>query len=142
MQALVTGLSAPTGYRQNYLAGEFFDMTGLTVTVNYDDGTTAQASWEDLTLITQKALTVYTKFVEVSAFGKTVRVPITVTKTEDSSSSSSESQTSESVSAPSDSVTADKDGLPAIAVVGIIAACAVAVGGIGFAVYKSTTKKK
>ncbi len=142
LQAQVTGLTAPTGYKQNYFAGEFFDMTGLTITVNYDDGTTAQASGSDLTLKTQKALTVYTKYVEVSAFGKTVRVPVTVTKIEDSSSSSSDSNTSESVSAPSDSDVSDKDGLPAIAVVGIIAACAAAVGGIGFAVFKFTTKKK
>ena len=54
-----------SGYKKDYVAGETFDMTGLTVIIVYDDGSRETADSSRLTLVTTRALTVTTRTVEV-----------------------------------------------------------------------------
>lgn len=66
-------------FKSQYKAGETFDFTGLTVTVEYDDGSTAIVPREDLT-ISNEVLTVYDSYARLSAYGLTLNVRVTVTE--------------------------------------------------------------
>ncbi len=73
-------VSQDSQHQKNYIAGERFDMTGLVITIEYDDYSTETASFSDLKLVTTTALTTYNKYVIVTYKGTRVLVPITVTK--------------------------------------------------------------
>ena len=77
-------------YKSTYKAGETFDMTGLIITIVYDDGSTEVADSASLTLMTTEALQTYYNdvtvvYTYVGADGqtktKTAFVPIKVTAT-------------------------------------------------------------
>lgn len=79
-----------SSYKSTYKAGEKFDMTGLIITIVYDDGSTEIADSASLTLVTTEELQTYYNDVEViytyiGADGEptteTAFVPIKVTAT-------------------------------------------------------------
>ncbi|MBO4940107.1 MAG: leucine-rich repeat protein [Clostridia bacterium] len=86
---------APTSAHKNvYKIGSTFDMTGLVMTVVYDDYSTETVDANKLTLETTEELTAYDRYVMVSYEGKSAQVLITVNETgtleEDNSSSDTE----------------------------------------------------
>ncbi len=101
---VVSSLSLASGdYKKNYISGDTFDMKGLKVNVIYDDGSVVQANESDLTLVTTAPLSVYDRTVSVSAYGKTLRVAVSVApnpneQSDTSSSTSSSSQSTQSSS--------------------------------------------
>ncbi len=74
--------STDSTFKSQYKSGETLDWTGLTVTVEYDDGSTAVVPREDLTLVNEE-FTVYDSFAELTAYGLTLNVRITVTAADD-----------------------------------------------------------
>ncbi len=72
-------VSSDSTHKATYVTGEEFDMTGLVITVEYDDYSTETAKFSQLQLVTQGALSEYNKYVVVSYQGMRVRVPVTVT---------------------------------------------------------------
>ncbi len=68
-----------SAHKAEYLIGEEFDMTGLSLVIVYDDESTEAANFEDLVLLTTGELADYNKYAEVSYDGIKVRVPIKVT---------------------------------------------------------------
>lgn len=52
-------------YKKDYVAGETFDMTGLTIFVIYDDGSRETADSSRLTLLTTRVLSIYDITVDV-----------------------------------------------------------------------------
>ncbi len=88
-------------HKKNYISGETFDMTGLSMVIVYDDYSVAEADSSKLVLLTNTPLIKENVVVRISYEGTIVLVPITVVdevteepkppvKPEDSSSSSSE----------------------------------------------------
>lgn len=80
--ASVTSLSISENstHKTEYVEGEFFDMSGLIITVNYDDYSSREADMSQITLITDSALTTLNRYVTISGYGKRVQVSITVTE--------------------------------------------------------------
>lgn len=74
-------LSETSTHKSVYKIGDTFDMTGLVMTVVYDDYSTETVDASQLTLGTTEALTAYDRFVNVSYAGKTAQVQITVNET-------------------------------------------------------------
>ncbi len=79
-----------SSYKSTYKVGETFDMTGIAITIVYDDGSTEVAPASSLTLDTTEELKVYYNDVTiiysyVDEYGetatKTIFVPIKVTET-------------------------------------------------------------
>ena len=98
-------VAAESTHKNEYRVGDVFDMTGLVVTVIYDDFSTETLDTSKLTLLNTNKLTKYDRFVTVEYEGESVAVEITVTETTvekpvDSSSvgSSSSSSATESSS--------------------------------------------
>ena len=74
-------IAEDSAHKSEYKAGEKFDMTGLKLTVTYDDYSSENA---DMSLITLSAafsgeLTELNRYVQMEGYGLTVMVPITVT---------------------------------------------------------------
>ena len=69
-------------HRTNYTVGEIFDMTGLVVTVEYDDGSLITADPADLRLVTTSALGKYDSFVYIDYADSGMSLVIAVTVTE------------------------------------------------------------
>lgn len=67
-----------SSYKSNYVEGETFDMTGLKITVIYDDGSTMEADPAELTLKTTEPLTVYDRTVTIQGYGKEIRLLVNV----------------------------------------------------------------
>ncbi len=65
-------------HTRNYAEGDVFDMTGLVITIEYDDYSTETANFADLRLLTTVPLTEYNKYVVVTYNGVRVHVPVTV----------------------------------------------------------------
>lgn len=84
---VISNIRYNDGYKKEYKEGEFFDLTGLVLTIVYDDGSTDAADLSKLTLTyPDGALTIYDAEVRFSyqygdsaADSKTVRIPVTVT---------------------------------------------------------------
>ena len=95
----ITGLklASESTHRNVYKIGETFDMTGLVVTVIYDDYSTETLTADQLTLETTRELNENNRSVYVSYKGERLLVMITVNETgtleEDSSSSDSATST-------------------------------------------------
>ncbi len=68
-----------SAHRTEYAVGDEFDMTGLIVTVQYDDYSTETANFGDLKLSTSGPLSALNKYVVVTYKGFRVHVPIAVT---------------------------------------------------------------
>lgn len=126
-------LSSESSHKSEYKAGDTFDMTGLVITVVYDDYSTDTVGSDVLTLVTSK-LTKYSKYVEVSYGGKKTRIPITIVtdvvpeppvdSSEDSDSESEEivDSSSEDVSSSTNGAAAGKKG------------CGGVIGGMAYSV--------
>ncbi len=69
-------------HRTEYKAGDVFDMTGLVITVEYDDYSTETANFNELTLVTEE-LTSLDSYVVVNYKGVSVYVPVKVAKAEE-----------------------------------------------------------
>lgn len=54
-----------TGYKYDYVEGEHFDMTGLKVSILYDDGSTESVDSKNLSLLTTGELKYYNQDVEI-----------------------------------------------------------------------------
>ncbi len=67
-------------HKTEYVVGEEFDMTGLVITIEYDDYSTETANAAELTLGTTGELTVHNKYVVINYKGSRVHVSITVTE--------------------------------------------------------------
>lgn len=74
-------LAETSTHKSVYKIGDTFDMTGLVMTVVYDDYSTETVTSSDLTLETTETLTAYDRFVRVSYAGKSAQVMITVNET-------------------------------------------------------------
>ena len=74
-------VAAESTHKTQYNVGETFDLTGLVITVVYDDYSTETADPSEITLITGK-LTQYSNYAEVSCRGKRVRIGVTMIKEE------------------------------------------------------------
>ncbi len=85
-------VATDSAHKSEYLVGELFDLTGLVITVVYDDYSTDTITGADVELVTGK-MTKYTKYVEVSYEGNRTRIPVTVT-VEDSSEKPGDSDNS------------------------------------------------
>ena len=79
-------------------------MTGLALTVIYDDYSTADAYFAEIELLTKGKLSEYNKYVEVRYDGVKARIPVSVTSkeeptppTEEEDSSIEEESSTESV---------------------------------------------
>ncbi len=70
-------ISKDSTHRTNYVEGEEFDMTGLVITVEYDDYSTETANFNELKLVTTGELT-ENKYVVVTYKGMRVHLPISV----------------------------------------------------------------
>ncbi len=66
-------------HKTEYLMGEKFDMTGLSVLIVYDDYSMVEADFSKLVLLTNGELIPENKYVNVQYEGKIVRVAINVT---------------------------------------------------------------
>lgn len=55
-----------TGYKYNYIEGEYFDMTGVKVFIVYDDGSTEYIPSKNLSLLTTGELKYYNQDVEIA----------------------------------------------------------------------------
>lgn len=55
-----------TGYKTNYVEGEYFDMSGLKIIIIYDDGSTEYVSDKNLKLLTTGELKYYNQDVEIA----------------------------------------------------------------------------
>lgn len=83
---VISDIRYNTDYKKNYVEGENFDMTGLILTIVYDDGSTELADLSRLTLVSPTdGLTLYDAEVYLSyRYGdgasevRTVRIPVTV----------------------------------------------------------------
>ncbi len=82
--AVATGYSFGGSYKKNYLEGEIFDITGLVITVVYDDYSTEEFSGSDLTLAEESnlPLTVLDRVVKVVCNGLTYSIDVSVTEGE------------------------------------------------------------
>lgn len=82
IEASVTSLSISESstHKTEYVEGEFFDMSGLIITVNYDDYSSREADMSQITLVTDSALTTLNRYVIISGYGRRVQVSITVTE--------------------------------------------------------------
>ncbi len=74
-------ISKDSTHRTNYVEGEEFDMTGLVITVEYDDYSTETADFNELKLVTTGELT-ENKYVVVTYKGRRIHLPIKVTSKE------------------------------------------------------------
>lgn len=74
-------VNSDSAHKSEYKVGEKFDMTGLKLTVTYDDYSTAEVTAEQMTLRQEydRELTELDIFVEVAALGQTVQVRVNVT---------------------------------------------------------------
>ena len=81
----VTRLVAQQGsYKSSYYVGEEFDMTGLVVTVEYDDYSTEIADMSKITFVGPTGpLGIYNNEVTISGYGTTLKMRITVTEKPD-----------------------------------------------------------
>ncbi|MBQ8352428.1 MAG: leucine-rich repeat protein [Clostridia bacterium] len=82
-------------FKQEYLVGETFDMSGLVITVEYDDGSKETADLSKMTLVTNRPLTALDQVVTLSGYGRTINILVSVKENapgggEDNSSSSGE----------------------------------------------------
>ncbi len=69
-------------HKTEYLAGEKFDMTGLSLTIVYDDYSTEKADSSKIVLKDTGALITADSYVRILYEGRQVLAPITVTKAE------------------------------------------------------------
>ena len=78
-------VNSDSAHKSEYKVGEKFDMTGLKLTVTYDDYSTAEVTAEQMTLRQEydRELTELDIFVEVAALGQTVQVRVNVTAGEE-----------------------------------------------------------
>lgn len=82
-------------YKKNYKVGEKFDMTGLEIVLHYSNGLSEICDPSAVTLLTDRALTVYDRAIYVQVDGYNNRIPLEVKVTEDvgTDSSASENET-------------------------------------------------
>ena len=73
-------IDSTSTYKTNYVAGESFVMDGLKLIVTYDDYSQEAVDMTKASIDAgyQGALTEYHRYVVISAYGETVRVPISV----------------------------------------------------------------
>ena len=135
------------GYKSNYVEGETFDMTGLTVIVIYDDGSTEVLDLSEVTLKDTAPLTIYDRTVTVTARGmtRTIKVVVTAAGTGDSSSDSSDSSSSTGSTVTdtgsSSGQSEEKDnGWLLYAGIGVGAAAVIAAGVVVFLMVKKNKK--
>ena len=89
---------ASSPFKKEYTVGETFDMTGLVITVEYDDGSKEHADLSQMTLVTDRPLTALDQTVTLSGYGRTINILVKVTGSApsggetDSSTSSENSQ--------------------------------------------------
>ena len=69
----------PTSYKKEYKAGETFDMTGLKITVEYDDGSKEEADLSKMTLVTGP-LTLNNRTVTLTGYGMEIGILVSVTE--------------------------------------------------------------
>lgn len=77
-------VSADSTYKTEYREGERFNPAGLILIITYDDYSTEVADMSQVTLSSNydRALTYLDRYVEYSGYGQSVRVPVTVTKSD------------------------------------------------------------
>ncbi len=122
-------VSESSTHKSEYLVGEKFDMTGLIITVVYDDYSTEEADASKLQLITSGELKKLNQYVEVRYEGERVRVPVKVVENvpvSDSSNSNGEED-------------GESDGVNPVVV---ILLCVVVAGGAGGGVATVLIRKK
>ncbi len=71
-------VASDSTHKTEYMKGDYFDMTGLSLTLVYDDYSTEAADPSKYVLLTTGKLFDYDQYAEVSYEGTTVRVFITV----------------------------------------------------------------
>ncbi len=85
-------------HKSEYLTGEFFDTTGLSIIIVYDDYSTESLDVSKMQLVTSGKLSKYNRYVELKYEGVKVRVPVTVSEPSDPSDSSDSSVDSDETS--------------------------------------------
>ncbi len=80
VKTVSTGYSFGGNYKKDYVVGETFDLTGLVITIVYDDYSTQEFTGEDLALAQEsnQALTILDSSVKVICGGKTYAVDVKV----------------------------------------------------------------
>lgn len=79
-------IASDSTHKTEYNEGEKFNKKGLKLIITYDDYTTEYADMSQITISTDK-LGKYDRTVTASGYGKTIKIPITVTEKGESSSS-------------------------------------------------------
>ncbi len=67
-----------SNYKKTYVEGEMFDMTGLVISIEYDDGSIETADMSKMTLVTTKPLTKLDKVVTLSGYGREIGIMVSV----------------------------------------------------------------
>ncbi|MCD7729144.1 MAG: leucine-rich repeat protein [Clostridia bacterium] len=118
----ISAIEADTSsYKSEYVAGEYFDMTGLIVVVTYDDYSEVYYTYEDgdLELDPEYAVALTSTMnvvkVNITALSRTVRLSISVTEGDGTAA-------------------ADGSGLSTGAIIGIVVGCVVVVAAAAAAV--------
>ena len=87
---------ASSPFKKEYTVGETFDMTGLVITVEYDDGSKEHADLSKMTLVTDRPLTALDQTVTLSGYGRTINILVKVTGSAPSGGETNSSTSSES----------------------------------------------
>lgn len=80
IEVKITRLSydANADFKKVYAVGETFDMTGLVVTIEYDDGSIEVADLSKMTLVSNQPLTKLDQTVTLSGYGRTINIVVSV----------------------------------------------------------------
>ena len=69
-----------SAFKKDYLVGETFNMSGLVITIDYDDGSKETADLSKMTLVTNRPLTALDQVVTLSGYGRTINILVNVTE--------------------------------------------------------------
>ena len=112
-----------SNYKKTYVEGETFDMTGLVISIEYDDGSIETADMSQMTLVTTKPLTKLDKVVTLSGYGREIGIMVSVLAADE----------------VTDTENVDKNG--GVIVIVAIVLVVVAGGVVGFLLWKKNGKK-